>query len=69
MKLYLTALSFFLYTLTFNISAKNICDTHSLPERTQSFFLYGIDIDQNQLNHQIIKSCSYHIFFEIHHFL
>ena len=54
MKLYLTALSFFLYTLTFNISAKNICDTHSLPERTQSFFLYGIDIDQNQLNHQII---------------
>lgn len=54
MKSYITALSFFLYTVTFNIFAQNVCDVHPLPERTQSFFLYGIDIDQNQLNHQII---------------
>lgn len=43
----------FLYSFTFNIFAQDVCDTHKLPVRISPFFLYGIDINQAQLNKQI----------------
>lgn len=46
-------LTLFLYSFTFNIFAQDACDAHKLPERIAPFFLYGIDIDQAQLDKQI----------------